>query len=110
MLGCPQYIQWLNINDSFIPQKVHRSRGGIVKEKYKYIYNLFFSSKIKDSKLLKSIIPEYIRHLIRNRINSITTYKPIMKKKEKHFLKNIYQNDIYKLESLIERDLSNWTQ
>lgn len=58
--------------------------------------------------LIKAMLPKTIRQKLAETINSCNMKKMPLKEKTRKELVKLYKNDIIKLESLINRDLSEW--
>ncbi|MEP9410021.1 MAG: sulfotransferase [Candidatus Brocadia sp.] len=58
--------------------------------------------------IFKALAPKEVRQKIRNRIIDAFSRKPQLDSSHRKFLKEIYKEDILKLQDLIQRDLTSW--
>ena len=80
--------------------------------------NKFIHKFLKEPNILKSIvkpivktvIPQGERRKIIEKIKIKNLQKPQMKPETREYLKNLYREDILKLQDLIKRDLSSWLE
>lgn len=98
-------LQFLGINSptKSIPFKRYNP-SGIPKNK---LFEMGSQMRGKSS-LIRSITDKFLPPGLRRKLKSFMFQKPPMPKKFKEELYMLYKTDIEKLESLIERDLSEW--
>ena len=60
--------------------------------------------------VVKTLIPQGGRRKIIEKIKMENLQKPQMKPETREYLKNLYREDILKLQDLIKRDLSSWLE
>jgi hypothetical protein len=105
-------FNFLEVDPTFAPDtKKKHNVSGIPKNKFintllkkpnvfknalKPIANLFLSERQKQQMI--------------NKINIQNLYKPEMKPETREYLKNLYREDVLKLQELLKRDLSHWLQ
>lgn len=74
--------------------------------------NRFFSKLIYQPSVFKGIfkmmVPKDVRQKMRNRIVDAFSRKPQLNSYHRKFLKEIYKEDILKLQDLIQKDLTTW--
>ncbi len=99
--------RFLEVNDSFTPKSlgIKYNVSGIPK-------NRFFYEIIFKSNPIKSVITPFIPRNLREKIIAIASQKllkkPQMKPETREYLKELYQEDVLKLQGLIKRDLTHW--
>ena len=103
---------FLGVTPSFVPDvRTRYNISGIPRNKliHKFIRepNLL-KSLVKP--IVKSLIPYQERQRIIAKIKTKNLQKPQMKPETREYLKNLYREDILKLQDLIKRDLSNWLE
>jgi hypothetical protein len=105
-----EIFKFLEVDDTFNPDiSTKFNQGGIPKNVN--AYNLIFNNKISNiaQKSLKIIIPLKIRQNLITEVQNRLLSKPEpLTPETRKKLKIIYQNDIYKLEQLINRNLQQW--
>jgi len=103
---------FLGVDTSFIPDiSIRYNVSGIPKNK-------FIHKFLKEPNILKTIvkpaakflIPKDKRRKVMERIKMKNLQKPQMKPETREYLKNLYREDILKLQDLIKRDLSSWLE
>ena len=103
---------FLGVDTSFTPDvSLRYNVSGIPKNK-------FIHKFLKEPNILKTIvkpaakflIPKDRRREVIERIKMKNLQKPQMKPETREYLKNLYQEDILKLQDLIKRDLSSWLE
>ena len=98
------------VANSLVPPNLGKKYNisGVPKSKsHKIIYNV--TIKYNPFKLIiKQLLPEYIQEEVKNKIRKSIFTKPQMDIETKEYLKNVYKEDILKLQELIGRDLSHW--
>jgi len=104
--------KFLGVNPSFTPDvSVRYNVTGIPKNKF--IHKFLKESNILKSiikPVVKTIIPQGERRKIIEKIKMKNLQKPQMKPETRKYLKNLYREDILKLQDLIKRDLSSWLE
>jgi hypothetical protein len=99
--------QFLEVDDSFVPDlEVRYNVSGRVRIRWLYDFVFFKKSLLKD--LLKPFIPYELEMRIRHRFIEKNTRQWDMSPDTKKKLHAIYENDIYKLQGLLKKDLSLW--
>lgn len=103
-------FDFIEVDDTFIPDiSTKFNQGGVPKNKK--VYDLLIKSKISKAvrEKLKRFIPLEMRRKTENKIRSNLLSKPQpLKLEEREILKEIYKEDILKLENLIDKDLQFW--
>jgi len=98
------------VANSLVPPNLGKKYNisGVPKSKsHEIIYNV--TIKYNPFKLIiKQLLPEYIQEEVKNKIRKSIFTKPQMDIETKEYLKNVYKEDILKLQELIGRDLSHW--
>ena len=103
---------FLGVDTSFVPDvSIRYNVSGIPKNK-------FIHKFLKEPNILKTIvkpaakflIPKDRRREVIERIKMKNLQKPQMKPETREYLKNLYREDILKLQDLIKRDLSSWLE
>lgn len=103
-------FSFLNVDDSFIPDtKTKYNVSGIPK-------NRLLHKLITKSNLIKSLIGPIVnfgiskekRIKIIESLGSKLLTRPEMKPETREYLKNLYREDILKLQELLKKDLSRW--
>ena len=97
---------WLEIDTSFQPVPVHAQRSG--KPIYLNGISVFNGKKYFLKEYVKKFIPTLLRIKIRDSIYKLFLRQQKMDEASKKILKEIYIEDIEKLEQLISTDLSKW--
>jgi len=104
--------KFLGVDPSFTPDvSIKYNVSGIPQNK-------FIHKFLKEPNILKSIvkpmaktlIPQGERRKIIEKIKMKNLQKPQMKPETREYLKNLYREDILKLQDLIKRDLSSWLE
>jgi len=105
-----EIYDFLEIDNSFIPTFDIKNTSGVPRIKWlqKFLIKPILPQAIKE------IVPINIRiklkkYLIRN-LNKKKYKYPPLKEETKHFLRKIYNENIIKLQALIDRDLTIWLQ
>ena len=103
---------FLGVDTSFIPDiSIRYNVSGTPKNKFIYKF-------LKEPNILKTIvkpaakflIPKDRRREVIEKIKMKNLQKPQMKPETREYLKNLYREDILKLQDLIKRDLSSWLE
>lgn len=95
---------FLGIDKSFVPD-FKRNHNSYLMPKNKIIH------KIYASKIIRSLMSQVFSDVLKEKIKDFffeRKIKPKVNKKVKIYLRDLYKNDIHKLEYLIGNDLSNW--
>ncbi|MGL5943950.1 MAG: sulfotransferase family protein [Waterburya sp.] len=105
-----EIFKFIEVDDTFAPDTSTKfNQGGIPKNVN--AYNLVLNNKISTivQKSLKAMMPPKIRQKLISEVQSRLLSKPQPLTPEiRRQLKEIYQNDVYKLEQLINRNLQQW--
>lgn len=105
-----EIFQFIDVDDTFVTDISRKfNQGGIPKNKG--FYNFFFQSKFSTviRKNLKLFMPPAMRRKLTTTMSSSLLSKPQpLKPEEREILKSIYQEDILKLEKLINKNLQLW--
>lgn len=102
-----EIFQFLKVDDSFAPKmEIRYNVSGRVRIQWLYDYVFFKKSILKD--LLKPFIPYEWEMRIRYRFIEKNTRQWDMSPDTKKKLVSIYEDDIYKLQGLLKKDLSFW--
>lgn len=104
-------FRFLEVDTSFVPDiNTKHNVGGIPKNKF--VFKIFFvkSRKYRKSikKILKIFFPEEKVLKFLERLKSKSLEKQQMKPETREYLKNLFREDILKLQTIINRDLSHW--
>jgi hypothetical protein len=103
--------RFLGVDDSFVPKniKIQFNVSGIPKNK---LLQRFLTKPNMLKKAIKPfvkvLIPKGTRQKIINKLINNNLEKSQMKPEAREYLKDIYREDILKLQELIKRDLSHW--
>lgn len=100
---------FLVVDSSFVPDIKIKNVSGVPK-------NRFFDKFITRPNIFKSLIKPVVKILLpgekRTKLRDYLMFKnlpkPEMKSETREYLKNLYREDILKLQDLINRDLSQW--
>jgi len=104
--------EFLGVDNSFTPDvSIRYNISGIPKNK-------FIHKFLREPNILKNLVKPVIQNLIpqeekRKMIEKIkmkNLQKPQMKPETREYLKNLYKEDILKLQDLIKRDLNSWLE
>jgi len=104
--------EFLGVDTLFTPDiNIRYNASGIPKNKFVHKF-------LKEPNILKNLvkpfakilIPQEKRRKIIEKIRSRNLQRPQMKSETREYLKNLYQEDILKLQDLIKRDLNNWLE
>ena len=101
---------FLGIESSFLPNvgEKHNPSG---EPRSTFLHRLFMTPNIISSKIpLVKLIPLEIRGNIVKKLKLKNLKKSEMKEETRQFLKNLYSEDILKLQDLVGRDLSAWLE
>ena len=105
MQVCSDLFSWLGVDPNFKPAILHTQRSGRPR--------LLFANAASFSKnpvyqLIKKMIPPHIRIHLRDILHKIVLKRESMDQKSRELLRNIYRDDIHKLQGIIQKDLSHW--
>ena len=104
--------EFLEVDISFTPDvSVKYNVSGIPKNKF--IHKFLREQNILKSMVkpvVKTLIPYKERRKVIEKIKMKNLQKPQMKPETREYLKNLYREDILKLQDLIKRDLSSWLE
>jgi len=103
--------KFLGVDISFVPSNIglRYNVSGIPRNKILHYFltqNNILKSSIKP--FIKALIPKHTRRKILEKILQKNLVKPQMKPETREYLKELYKDDILKLQELIKRDLSHW--
>jgi hypothetical protein len=101
--------QYLEIDDSFLPDMSIKYHLSATFPKNKVLHD-FLQGDNPIKAILKPLIPDRIRHQIKNHIEKKNVYKPQVSRKLRKELIRVYRDDILKLQDLIQIDLSQWLE
>jgi len=103
---------FLGVDPSFVPDiSIRFNVSGIPKNKF--IHKFLKEPNILKSvvkPIIKTLVPKEERRKIIEKIKMKNLQKPQMKPETHEYLKNLYREDILKLQDLIKRDLSSWLE
>jgi len=103
-------FNFLDAQTSFSPQMdVTYNASGIPKNRLVYNFltkSNFFKAALKP--VMDSVLPVKRRSHTIEKIKTHSLRKPSLLPQPREFLKNIYREDILRLQALIKRDLSHW--
>ena len=104
--------EFLGVDTSFTPDvSIRYNVSGIPKNKF--IHKFLKKPNILKNivkPVVKTLIPQGERRKIIEKIRMRNFQKPQMKPEIREYLKNLYREDILKLQDLIKRDLSSWLE
>jgi len=101
-------FRFLKVDDTFVPDiSIRHNVGGIPKNKV--LHTLLSNSNLAKS-ILKPFFFKGLRRCIASRLRNLNTIKPPLKPEIRRQLIQEYQEDILKLQDLIQRDLSKWLE
>jgi len=102
--------EFLGVDTSFVSDvSIRYNVSGIPKNKF--IHKFLKEPNVLKSTikpLIKKVIPQEKRRKIIEKIKMRNLQKPQMKPETREYLKNLYREDILKLQGLIKRNLSSW--
>jgi hypothetical protein len=99
-------FQFLQVDSSFIPDRTEKhNKTGIPKNK---LLHQFLSQKSLLKNLLKPALSPALRKRLRLYAHEQNLVKPPLPETLKTQLRNVYREDIIKLQHLIQRDLNHW--
>lgn len=106
-------FEFLNVDSLFIPNvEIKYNISGIPKNKIKHEFlNKLIRSVILARIIKRLLLPKDKRIEVSKFIHNIKSRnleKPQLKPETREYLKNLYREDILKLQSLLKRDLSHW--
>ncbi|BBB33400.1 sulfotransferase [Thermotomaculum hydrothermale] len=106
-------FRFLEVDDSFIPKtiKMRFNVSGIPNNKF--LHNFLMKPNTLKSivrPFVKALIPKDMRMKIKIKLLQKNLKKPQMNPETKEYLKNLYKEDMLKLQELIKRDLSHWLE
>ena len=103
---------FLEVDTSFVPDvNIKYNVSGIPKNKF--IHKFLKEPNILKSivkPIIKTLIPQEERRKVIEKIKMKNLQKSQMKPETREYLKNLYRDDILKLQDLIKRDLSSWLE
>lgn len=106
-----EMFDFIGVDNSFVPDlETKFNQGGVPKNKglYSFIFNSPLTKKIVKSSIIP-MLPKELRTKLEFNLRSNLLSKPEpMTLQTRKTLQEIYQEDILKLEGLIERDLQQW--
>lgn len=102
--------EFLGVDSSFAPDvNIKYNVSGIPKNKF--IHKFFIEPNILKSvvkPIIKTLVPQEERRKIIEKIKMKNLQKPQMKPETREYLKNLYRENILKIQDLIKKDLSKW--
>lgn len=105
-----EICNFIGVDDTFVPDTSTKfNQGGVPKNKK--VYDLFIKSKM--SKAIRGKLRAFISLETRRKIENVISSNLLSKSKglkleERETLKEIYKEDILKLENLIDKNLKSW--
>jgi len=100
-------FRWLEIDESFSPQKIHAQKGGAIKSKW---MSDVLRSQNSMFKQIKSLMPKSVKVQLRSLFLSKTLERPEIETETHMFLSQFYRDDVEKLSGIIGKDLATWCQ
>jgi len=104
--------EFLGVDNSFTPDvSIRYNISGVPKNKF--IYRFLREPNILKSivkPITKALIPQEEKRKMIEKVRMRNLQKPQMKPETRLYLKNLYREDILKLQDLIKRDLSSWLE
>lgn len=99
--------QFLQVDENFVPDldSKHNTAGIAKNKQVGKLLNVLQNSRAIN-KAVKVLIPYSLREKFKQQIYT----QPPMPEEARNYLKNVYQDDINQLQSLIDRDLSSWLE
>lgn len=98
-------FDFLKVDDSFAPDTMLKYNVSAVSNKL--LGNLIYKPNLL-KEMIKLILPKAVRLKIGNKMIERFSHKPQLKTSYRRFLKEIYEEDIVRVQNLIDRDLSHW--
>lgn len=103
-------FEFLGVDPNFIPPNlgIAYNVSGIPKS---YFHQVFYNLTVRYNPLkplIKKVLPEQIQGVVLKKLRKIFYTKPQMSPEIREKLKEIFKEDILKLQGLIGRDLSHW--
>lgn len=102
-----ELCQFIGVNDNFSPDTSKRVNiGGVPKNR---TFHNLLKTRIPFNNAIKNIIPAHVRKNIRQTLmaQNLRNY-PQMNEIDRVKLTNFYREDILKLQSLLDKDLTSW--
>jgi Sulfotransferase family len=100
-------LKFLNVDDELIPEVFTRLNISGVR-KSKALEEIFLSDRSSIKKFLKPLMPIVLRKKIANFIRTNNYVKQDCSLEVRQELVEIFKQDIYELQNLLNRDLSSW--
>ena len=103
-------FSFLNVDNSFIPDMTAKPNvSGIPKnENWQKVMEFFFNHKNPVRAISRKVFSEDIRWTVTSGLRNKNLIQPAIPLKLRKYLIEIYQNDIIRLQELIDYDLSKW--
>lgn len=103
-------FEFLGVDSSFVPPNLGKKYNvsGVPKSKF---HEFFYNAAIKYNPfkpIVKPLLTEHTKERITNKVKKYVLTKPQIDMETREYLKNIFRDDILKLQALIKRDLSHW--
>lgn len=98
-------FSWLSIDPDFNPVVVHTQKGGMHKGKR---FMKIFNTRSQVAARIKNVIPDITKKKLRSWLYAKSLERPEMEAETRLFLMDFYQDDIDKLQDLLDRNLEHW--
>ncbi|MGP1383516.1 MAG: sulfotransferase domain-containing protein [Thainema sp.] len=99
-----EIYDFIGVDNSFVPDLSVLNASGV--PKFRFLYNLL--DRGNPLRGMLKILPQDLRRSVANPLRKWNLDKPPMPVEAKDDLRQLYQDDILKLQDLIQRDLSAW--
>lgn len=107
-------FRFLGVDDSFTPDVSGKHQVSMVPRigALRFLYRSLskINHKLSDNNFMNSLIPYEKRRQLGRKImvSRLTSRRLVIKEQTKEYLRNLYREDVLRLQDLIRRDLSSW--
>jgi len=102
---CQSVFSWLAIDPAFVPINVHSQQGGMPKDRD--VFN-----RVENFSVVKKALKKILSRVARERLRSVWYHSSLkrgeMDPQTREFLKDVYREDIKKLEKEFQLNLNAW--
>ncbi|MEO2068226.1 MAG: sulfotransferase, partial [Desulfurobacteriaceae bacterium] len=105
--------RFLEVDDSFVSISIGMKFNVSGVPKNRFLHHFLTQPNLLKSAIkpfVKALIPKDVRQKIQTKLIQKNLEKPQMKAETREYLKNLYEEDILRLQELIKRDLSHWLE
>ena len=101
---------FLEISNNIEIDFITKHNVGGVKWKNEKMKHVFMKDNLMKS-ILKSVLPDNLKKVMRNKLVNASTKKIVsMKKETREYLNDYFKQDVKKLSELLNKDLQHWTK